>query len=276
MKTFDDATATTREGSGHVRRQEERWYHTIELPTGPTPGEYDLRRSVDKILFPATLAGRRCLDVGTHDGFWAFEMERRGATDVVAIDIRDPEEIDWPEPRPVIDDALREAIADRKEKFRIAHEALGSSISHTFLSVYDLTPEAVGEFDFVHIGSLLQHLRDPIGALMAIRRVTRGQLVVSASFAVGLSVWFPRSPLTVVSRLTGQPFWQVPNLAGLRRFIELAGFEIVRRGPVHFQMRGAGYTAPPLSRTNLRALPSEVLYRWGVPHVGFLAVPAGR
>ena len=111
---------------------------------------------------------------------------------------------------------------------------------------------------------------------MAIRRVTRGELVVSASFAVGLSVRYPRTPLTVVSQLTGQPFWQVPNLLGLRRFIELAGFDIVRRGPVHLQMRGAGYTPGPLSYRKVRSLPTELLYRWGVPHVGYLAVPAGR
>ena len=31
--------------------------------------------------------GKRCLDVGTYDGFLAFELERRGAASVVATDI---------------------------------------------------------------------------------------------------------------------------------------------------------------------------------------------
>src|ERR687891_571158 len=44
------------------------------------------------------------------------------------------------------------------------------------LSVYDLSPEAVGEFDFVFIGNVLVHLRDPIGALQAAHTVTRGEL----------------------------------------------------------------------------------------------------
>src|SRR5438067_4479740 len=57
------------------------WYHTIELPGGViTPGEYDTRVAARKVGLPADLDGNRCLDVGTHDGFWAFEMERRGAT----------------------------------------------------------------------------------------------------------------------------------------------------------------------------------------------------
>ncbi|PWU24508.1 MAG: TIGR04290 family methyltransferase, partial [Candidatus Rokuibacteriota bacterium] len=29
--------------------------------------------------WPAALSGQRWLDVGTMGGFWAFEMERRGA-----------------------------------------------------------------------------------------------------------------------------------------------------------------------------------------------------
>jgi hypothetical protein len=39
-------------------------------------------------ILPADLTGRRALDVGSFDGFSAFELERRGA-DVVAIDVED-------------------------------------------------------------------------------------------------------------------------------------------------------------------------------------------
>ena len=125
----------------------------------------------------------------------------------------------------------------------------------------------------MHIGSLLQHLRDPAGALMAIRRVTRGELLVSATFSVSKSLLYPTVPLSVMSVRPGQPFWQVPNLAGLRRLIETAGFEILRRGPVHLQMRGRGVPRPSITGTTLRALPGELLYRIGVPHVGILAQP---
>jgi UDP-N-acetylmuramoyl-tripeptide--D-alanyl-D-alanine ligase len=51
----------------------------IELPGGVvTPGRYDLRPTLERIPFPASLAGKRCLDVGSRDGFWAFAMEERG------------------------------------------------------------------------------------------------------------------------------------------------------------------------------------------------------
>ena len=60
------------------------WYHTIRLPDGRlTPGYFDVQAVADRSGLPDSLEGKRCLDVGTCDGFWAFEMERRGAAEVV-------------------------------------------------------------------------------------------------------------------------------------------------------------------------------------------------
>ena len=73
------------------------WYHTLELAPGVvTPGWHDMRPVLGEIPLPESLAGKRCLDVGTFDGYWAFEMERRGAAEVVAIDVIDPQKWDWP------------------------------------------------------------------------------------------------------------------------------------------------------------------------------------
>src|SRR5215218_3870955 len=72
------------------------WYHTIDLAAGvTTPGWFDLRPVVDQMPWP-DVRGKRCLDVGTYDGFLAFEMERRGAAEVVATDISDPSGWDLP------------------------------------------------------------------------------------------------------------------------------------------------------------------------------------
>src|SRR3954465_3542410 len=60
------------------------WYHTIEVAPGVvTPGWFDLRPIVDLLPWP-DVRGKRCLDVGTADGFLAFELERRGAAEVGA------------------------------------------------------------------------------------------------------------------------------------------------------------------------------------------------
>src|SRR5213080_2324913 len=66
-----------------------RWWHEIELAPGiVTPGDDSNRMKVpilDGLGLPAEMTGMRVLDLGCSDGFFSFEMERRGA-DVIAID----------------------------------------------------------------------------------------------------------------------------------------------------------------------------------------------
>ena len=96
----DSAVAAVSTGDREALRAEIdalEWYHTIEIAPGvETPGWFDTRSVLSQIPFPDDLRSKRCLDVGTFDGFWAFEMERRGADDVVAIDVLDPDKWDWP------------------------------------------------------------------------------------------------------------------------------------------------------------------------------------
>ena len=78
------------------RSREINWYHSLELAPGQlTDGMYDLRPYVERYGIPERLDGLRVLDVGTFDGFWAFELERRGA-EVVALDLEDRSQLDYP------------------------------------------------------------------------------------------------------------------------------------------------------------------------------------
>src|SRR5256885_9687090 len=103
-----------------------RWYHSLALPDNViTPGSFDTSRELRQLPFPSSLAGKRCLDVATSDGFWAFEMERRGAAEVIATDVL-PSRLDWPgnAPSPPMDDAL----FCEMRPFDIAHAALESRV----------------------------------------------------------------------------------------------------------------------------------------------------
>jgi tRNA (mo5U34)-methyltransferase len=63
------------------------WYHTIDLGQGIiTPGSYDHRSYLQFYGLPEDLAGKTALDIGAGSGFFAFEMERRGAK-VTATDL---------------------------------------------------------------------------------------------------------------------------------------------------------------------------------------------
>jgi tRNA (mo5U34)-methyltransferase len=251
-----------------------QWYHTLDLPDGPTAGEYDLRSTTDKVPMPTSLAGLRCLDVGTHDGFWAFEMERRGAAEVVAIDVENLEDLDWPEPRPAFAPSERDSLAQRKANFFHARTALQSRVEHRYRSVYDLQEQEIGSFDLVNVGSLLQHLRDPVGALMAVRRVTRGHLLLNAAISLPHTLTHPKMPVVVLSELEG-PYWQTPNRAGLLQQVRSAGFEVLEVGPRYAQPRGAGAPHSSVRRSGrpLYLLPHLLTLRRGVPHIGILARP---
>jgi tRNA (mo5U34)-methyltransferase len=214
---------------GEIRRlvAEREWYHTMELAPGvTTPGFFDHRPLVPRLPFPASLAGRRCLDIATFDGFWAFEMERRGADEVIAIDILDPLAWDWPFGS---GDEVVAALERRKQGgmgFRIAADLLGSSVQHVECSVYDLDPAVHGTFDFVYMGSLLMHLRDPVRALERTRSVCSGTFLLVDNVDLLLSCLSPRRPLADLDGV-GRPWWWKPNLAALRRMVTAAGFEVV-------------------------------------------------
>lgn len=250
-----------------------------------TPGRYDLRSALHRVPLPASLAGRRCLDVGTMDGFWAFEMERRGAEEVVAIDLDDPEAYDWPRPVPRLTDEVRTVTAERLESFGIAHTALSSSVQRRFLSVYDLTPEVVGRFDFAVIGTLLLHLRDPSRALSAIAGVLDGELLVNDVISLSLTALRPRTPAAKLMGVPGLPFWWSPNLAGLRRLVVSGGLEIVRSGRPYLVANGPGSERWSVGRTHvLVSMARQGLLEIGVPHAWVLArasrslpgLPSGR
>ena len=250
------------------------WYHTIELAPGVvTPGWFDTRGALGVLPFPADLRGKRCLDVGSFDGFWAFEMERRGAAEVVAVDLLDAAQFDWPansSPEAIEEIGKRKGVG---EGFEIAAAALGSTVRRLDRNVYDLDPDELGTFDFVYVGSLLLHLRDPIRALGQIRTVCRGSVLFVDAVDADLSLLFHRRPVAGFDGI-GRPWWWKPNPAALSRFVESAGFTVVD-GPTRFFMpRGQGQ---PMARPPVRALRlhqgREAWWTWwrGDPHAFVLA-----
>jgi tRNA (mo5U34)-methyltransferase len=219
-----------------------RWWHTIEVAPGVvTPGGWDLRPTAARLPWPGggSLAGLRCLDVGTFDGFWAFEMEDRGAADVVAVDLVDPARQDRPEdgrpPRPSPD--------RRGATFHRAAQLRGSHAEYRYRSVYDLDPQVDGRFDLVMVGYVLQLLRDPLRALAAVRGVCRGRVLVLDTVSAPLSL-LP-APLARLNARRGHLEWFVFNRAGLAQAVRMAGFTIEATTPLLRDHAGPGATHLP-------------------------------
>ena len=174
----------------------------MEFSNGETtPGGWDLRPTALEIPWP-DLAGKRCLDVGTADGFWAFELERRGAAEVLATDRPSP-------------------FQERsKRNFDEAKERLGSRVEYAACDVFDLD----GEWDVVFMGFVLQMVTDPIAALESVRRVCRGHLLLLDTVSLPLSL-LP-SPLARLDARHDGREWFVFNPRGMRKVVELAGWTV--------------------------------------------------
>jgi tRNA (mo5U34)-methyltransferase len=208
------------------------WYHSIELAPGiVTPGVVDLRR-VARRLLPDDLRGRRALDVGTFDGFWAFEMERRGA-EVVAIDVEAIESAEWPPlSRPRLERESRELGVELGTGFRLAAGCLGSAVQRVVCPVYELDAESIGgAVDFAFSGAILLHLRDPVRALERVREVlpAGAELRLYEPVSIWLSLSARRRPAASFQAAAGEFNWWVPNLAGLAAYLRAASFEQIRR-----------------------------------------------
>ncbi len=132
------------------------WYHPIEMRPGIiTPGMNDARNVLAMLQLPADCRGMRALDLGTRDGFFAFELERRGA-EVVAVDY----------------------MAQTESGFSVAAEVLDSRVTYLQSNLYDLDPSTLGTFDLVLFLGLLYHLPDPLGALRVVRNLTSQRMIL--------------------------------------------------------------------------------------------------
>jgi tRNA (mo5U34)-methyltransferase len=254
-----------------------RWYHTLELPGGGlTDGEYDLRPVLGRLPIPERLDGARCIDIGSRDGFYAFEMERRGAT-VISVDIDDPAHLHFPGPAPDTE-LVRAELAAGNRAFELAREALGSTVERHHVSIYDLDPADLGRFDFGVIGTLLLHLRDPVSALAAVRTVIGGRLLLNEPVIPAIIPALRRRPIAE-PLMRGGPFWWLCNPAGLRHMLGAAGFEVLETGRPCLVPFGRDHPRPPLSsamRRPLREVPRRLIERRGMLHCWLLAAPDAR
>lgn len=249
-----DAPADARDRVG----QHPFWYHTIDVAPGvTTPGWFDLRGALPQIPFPA-VEGKRCLDIGTFDGFFAFELERRGAGEVIATDIEDHALWDWPpDARPEVAGALQERHVamegpPKGAGFRLIAELTRSQVDWRAVNIYDLDPDALGTFDVVFCGTLLLHLRDPVRALEAVRRVVKpgGVFVSSEQIELMSTIFGKGRPLFRLDGSGQYCQWWLANAAGHSRLLYSAGFE-VERASRFYLMRFNEHPRPPLDRRNL-------------------------
>lgn len=228
------------------------WYHTIDVSPGVhTSGMFDLRHALKGIPFP-DVTGKRCLDIGTWDGFYAYELEKRGAAEVVALDVPDLTRIDYPPEilaDPTFDRTGGPAQQHRSAGFHLLHEVLDSKVQWLGGNIYDLDPKEIGTFDLVVAGSLIVHLRDPVRALDAVRKVTRGQFLSIDAIHTPLQLLSRGRPLFELKGETADFQWWLASDAGLRQLLKVGGFTTEAMSKMFLLRPGEQYVTSGVPRS---------------------------
>jgi tRNA (mo5U34)-methyltransferase len=230
------ATPTAEEAQALIDGSDFLWHQRFELAPGVfAPGANDVGFLTSTARMPQQLDGQSVLDIGTTNGGVAFELERRGAGRVVAVDILDA-------------DAFG---------FNAIRDLLGSRAEHLQASVYEL-PEILGEqFDIVLFMGVLYHLRHPLLALDNVRRLTRRHAYIESAIC---DAELPDAAGTAVARfyrrreLGDDPTnWFAPTMTALEQWCASCGLD-----PVHTASWPPG--AP--SRAMISARPTEGEPEW--------------
>ena len=186
------------------------WYHSIPLGDGlVTPGAFNTPALLPKIGIPEDLHGRTVLDIGAWDGYFSFEVERRGAERVLATDSY----------------AWRDV---GKEGFELARKALGSSVEDRDLDVLELSPETVGTFDLVLFLGVLYHMKDPLNGLEHVASVAKDHVIVSTAVDL-VRLRRPAAAFYPGSEYNEDPTnWWGPNPAAVVGMLKAVGFSRVQ------------------------------------------------
>jgi SAM-dependent methyltransferase len=158
------------------------FYHTIDIPGhGVQTGQWDLRPGITQYLGDLNFRGQRVLEIGTANGFICFEMERRGA-DVVAFDLAEDLTYDAPPHNPdyLKPEVYRDGLRRIRNAWWLTHAALGSKARVAY-GHSNRIPATLGRFDVGVLANVMQHLQDPIGALMGLAAISDEAVVVTES-----------------------------------------------------------------------------------------------
>jgi tRNA (mo5U34)-methyltransferase len=210
-----------------VQRQVERLqrntpYHSLRLPDGTViPGLISIEALDGRLAgfpIPASLAGKRVLDVGAASGGNSFAMALRGAA-VTAVDCVEFEELS----------AFKDLFTP--------------PVDYQILDVDELSPETVGTFDYVLFFGVLYHLRHPLLALEKICSLTRETAFVESFVSDPIEGLSPDCSMEFyeIDELGGQiDNWCGPTTKCLMALCRAAGF--VRVTFEYFNSRRAGVT----------------------------------
>jgi tRNA (mo5U34)-methyltransferase len=230
-ETATDATAARKRPNPRTLTEEEirhykqkideygktvHWFHSLDLGNGLFTSGFATQESLEKRLrslqIPDDLTGMTFLDIGSWDGYYAFEAEARGASRVMATDFFCWVGAGW----------------GRKDGFLLAREILGSKVEDKNIEVQDISPATVGMWDIVLFSGIFYHLRDPIPAMQAAASVASKCMIVEThidqdDMSQPMMRYVPRD--RIIGNETSN--WWRPNSAMILMLLKELGFNRV-------------------------------------------------
>ncbi len=183
------------------------WYHHFEVVPGVwTPGANPCITIIETLGLKDDLSGLRVLDVGTRDGFYAFECERRGAQEVVAIDIQDPSLVG----------------------FNTVKKLRNAKTLYVQRNLLECTSQEFGKFELVLMLGVLYHMKHPLLALGWLRDLCRfdAQLCIE-SYVLPDHSDIPMARFFPGDELNNDPTnWWGFNVACLHAMLKVSGFAV--------------------------------------------------
>jgi tRNA (mo5U34)-methyltransferase len=164
------------------------------------------------LQLPDRLDGLRVIDVGAYEGYFSFQCERLGASQIVSA-----HKLIWNWPGSTVLD-----------RFRFAKRVTNSIAEEVHVSVEELSPETVGLFDVSLFLGLLYHAPNMIEYLQKVRSITT-HLAVIETLVDMLDVEQPCAAFYPPAFLNGDSsnHWG-PNLACVEGMLSRVGFSDVR------------------------------------------------
>ncbi len=225
-----------------------RWFHSFDLGNGDTIDgikALDILQKEADIILGDHVAGKSVLDIGSWDGFFAFQAEQRGAARVVASD-----HFCW----------SGEGWGNRLG-FDYVHARLNSQVESVDVDVSDLPAKGLGQFDVVLFLGVFYHLKDPYVGLEAAAQMCSDHLVIETVTALPREK-LPAMRLFASGELGDDPtnFW-APNLPALELMLKSFGFKRIQFVPSPVSPKHP-LESHPLRRPSPAAANRTIVHAW--------------
>lgn len=113
------------------------WYHKVDLGGGIfTHGTYNMNDYLKYFPMPYNLTGKTAIELGAAEGFFSFEMEKRGA-EVIAVDLFD----------------------NSIEHMKFLKKLFGYKTEIMKLDILESDLTQLGKFDYVWAANIMQHIK---------------------------------------------------------------------------------------------------------------------